>query len=841
MAANSISPSASPSSSQDIPIFFHHTKTVVHHLKSSRSIKEIKQIHCQITKIDLLPFPSSNLISAYCNAATAQSLDYALKTFFLFNEEHESNLFLWNSLIRGFSSAGYVCQAIQLFIQMVDGGIMPDRFTFPPLLSGLTKALAFRGGGSLHGLLLKLGSHGGVQDDIFIQNSLIHFYAEQGRLECAHKVFDSMHERNVVSWTSLIDGYARGDDPRKAVDLFWDMVAEGRIAPNSVSAACAISSCARLQDLESGKRVLAYAAESGMEFSIILVNTVVDMYMKCGAVELAERIFHECADKNIVLWNTMLSNYSHGGMAQKAVALFNEMLISGMKPDRVTVVTAISGSAQLVGEGMAGRRFHGYVLRNGLDVWPDVSNSIIDLYMKCRELDSAFRVFDRVKQKTVESWNRVIHGCIRNSDWTSAWKYFEEMPGRDQVSWNTMIAALVQESQFEEAISLFREMQSSGMRPDRVTMVSVASACGYLGSLDLAKWTCAYIIKKIKVSIDVKLNTALVDMFARCGDSKSSMKVFDRILNKDVSAWTAAIGAMAVEGNGRKAIELFSEMIKDGVEPDSVVFVQALTACSHGGLVEEGYMFFQSMRKDYGFTPHIVHYGCMVDLLGRSGLIDEARELIESMPMEPNDVVWGALLAASCVHHDFEQAEYAAKKVLELAPDRSGIHVLLSNLYASVGRWKEVAAARLSLKDKGIGKIPGSCVIEIEGMIHEFTSSDESHPQMELISEMLQEISHKLSLAGYAPHLDKVLLDVVNEEGKEYLLSRHSEKMAVAFGLISTGRKIPIRVIKNLRICSDCHAFMKLVSATYCREITVRDNNRFHHFVKGKCSCRDFW
>ncbi|KAL0925872.1 hypothetical protein M5K25_004246 [Dendrobium thyrsiflorum] len=781
MAATSISPSPSPSSSQELPIFFRDTKSVVNHLKLSKNIEEIKRIHCQITKHGLfhLPSASSNLIYAYSRAGTALSLDYAIKAFELFCEEHKATVFLWNSLIRGFSSAGHVDEAVELFVQMVDEGLMPDHFTFRPLLAGFTKAFAFQEGTWLHGLLLKVGSYGGVQDDIFIQNSLIHFYAEHGELESAHRVFDNMRERNVVSWTSLIDGYARGDDPRKAVHLFWDMVADNKIAPNSVSVACAVSACSKLQDLGSGERLFTHAVNSGIDFSINLLNTLVDLYMKCGAVEVAERLFHECTDRNIVLWNTMLSNYARHGMAQKSVALFNDMLISGTKPDRVTIVAVASASAQL-GEAMTGRRFHGYILRNSLDVWHDVSNSIIDIYMKCGELDAAFRIFDPMKQKTVVSWNTVINGCIRNGDWTSAWKHFEEMPWRDHVSWNTMIAALVQESWFEDAITLFREMQSSGMRPDRVTM------------------------------------------------------------NKDASAWTAAIGAMAVEGNGRRAIYLFSEMIKDGIKPDTIVFVQVLTACSHGGLVKEGRQFFQSMTKDFGFAPQVVHYGCMVDLLGRAGLLGEARLLIESMPMEPNDIVWGALLAACCVHHDLEQAEYAAEKVLELSPGRSGIYVLLSNVYASAGRWKDVAEVRLLLKDKGVRKLPGSSLIEIEGMIHEFTSSNESHSQMELISEMLQEMGHKLSLAGYVPNLDKVLLDV-NEEEKEFLLSRHSEKMAVAYGLLSTDRGVPIRVVKNLRICSDCHSFMKLVSVVYDREITVRDNNRFHHFEKGQCSCSDYW
>ncbi|PKA49371.1 Pentatricopeptide repeat-containing protein [Apostasia shenzhenica] len=838
MAVTSTAPHTLPP--PDILSFSHQTKTLINILKLSKNIEEIKRIHGQMTRISLPEFPSfsSNLVSAYSRAATAESLHYAIRAFQLLDEEQKRILFLWNSVIRGLSSAGFLDEAIDFFVQMICDGLLPDRFSFPPLLAACTKALAVHEGTQLHGILFKIGSYGDLKDDIFTQNSLIHFYADQGDLNSAQKLFDNMPVRNVVSWTSLIDGYARGDDPSKALSLFDDMVEENVVAPNSVTIACVVSACGKLQDLESGERLFSYAVDSGIEFSISLANTFVDMYMKCGAIEIGERLFLESIDRNVVLWNTMLSNYARRGMAEKAIALFNEMLVEGQRPDRVTIVAAASATAQL-GEAMAGRRFHGYILRNSLDCWHDVSNSIIDMYMKSGEPDKALLIFNQMADKSVVSWNTLIAGFIRNADLSSAWRYFEAMPCRDIVSWNTMIGGLVQESLFEDAILLFREMQSSGTQPDRVTMVSIASGCSYLGALDLAKWTYTYIRKK-KVHTDMKLNTALVDMFARCGDTRSSMKVFDEMPSRDVSAWSAAIGAMAVEGDGRRALQLFSDMVRGGVKPDSVVFVGVLTACSHGGLVEEGRKLFQSMAEDYGFAPQVVHYGCMVDLLGRAGLLGEARALIESMPMEPNDVVWGALLAASCVHGDLEQGEFAVKKVIELAPDRSGMYVLMSNMYASAGRWKDVAEMRLSLKDKGVKKLPGSTLIEIDGGIHEFTSGDDSHPQMKLIEEMLKEMGVDLSLNGYIPSFDDVLLDVDDKE-KEYFLSRHSEKMAVAFGLINMSKGVPIRVVKNLRICRDCHSFVKVVSAIYGREITVRDNNRFHHFVQGRCSCMDYW
>lgn len=729
---------------------------------------------------------------------------------------------------------GSIEKAIQLYVSIIDRGLLPDRFTFPPLFAGLSKLAASEEGIQLHGVLIKAG----VTGDFFTDNSLIHFYAEIRDLESAQKVFDGMYNKNVVSWTSLIDGYARGGDPRKAVSLFYQMVEENQVSPNSVTLACVVSACAKLQDLEMGERICAYVADSGIGFNMHLVNTLVDMYMKCGEVEKAESLFDECVDRNIIVFNTLVTNYARLGLANKALSLFNKMLAVGPRPDRVTVVGAVSASAQL-GELKIGRRLHGYIIRNGLSGMEAVSNSVIDMYMKCGDTDTAFRVFELMTNRSEVSWNTIINGCMRNGDFDLACRYFDMMPVRDLFSWNTMISALVQVSWFEEAILLFRAMQRAGFSPDRVTMVSISSACGYLGALDLAKWVYAY-IKKKKIVSNVKLGTALVDMFAKCGDSKRAMEIFNKMPTRDVSAWTAAIGAMASEGNGQGALELFSQMVAEGVKPDSVVFVGILTALSHGGMVEEGRNFFRSMTEVHGFLPEVVHYGCMVDLLGRAGLLREAKTLIGSMTMEPNDVIWAALLAASRIHRDLRLAEYAAKKVLELAPERSGIHVLLSNVYASAGKWEDVARVRLDLKEKGIRKLPGSSLIEIDGEVHEFTSSDESHPQMTSIAKMVDEMSERLSISGRVPDLANVLMDV-DEDEKEYLLSRHSEKMAVAFGLINTARGMPVHVVKNLRICSDCHDFMKFVSAIYNRKITIRDNNRFHHFQEGKCSCSDYW
>ncbi|KAI9196153.1 hypothetical protein LWI28_021510 [Acer negundo] len=596
-------------------------------LKNCKTLDELKQLHCQVLKRGQNRDTSyvAKVISTCVEMGTFESLKYAQKAFNVFKNDSETSgtLFMYNFLIRGYSSAGLGEEAILLYLELVGSGLFPDKFTFPFVLSACAKSLACSEGAQVHGAIVKMGFEG----DVFIANSLIHFYGECGEIDYGRKVFDEMSERNVVSWTSLICGCARRDKPKEAVDLFFHMVEEG-VRPNSITMVCVISACAKLQDLELSERVCAYIDESEMKVNTLMVNALVDMYMKCGAVDTVKRFLDECVDRDLVLCNTVMSNYVRLGLAREALSVLDKMLLHGPRPDRVTMLSAISASAQL-GDLLCGRWCHGYVLRIGLE------------------------------------------GFIRNGDVEKAWGIFEEMPDKDLVSWNTVLGAYLQESMFEEAIELFRVMQREGITADRVTMVAVASACAYLGVLDVAKWIYTY-IKKSEIHCDMQLETAFVDMFARCGDPQSAMQVFDKMEKRDVSAWTAAIEVTTMKGNGEQAVELFNKMLKQGVKPDAVVFVGVLTACSHGGLVEQGWQLFMSMKEVHGISPQIVHYGCMVDLLGRAGLLGEALDFIKSMPMEPNDVIWGSFLAACRTHKNVDMATYAAERITEMSPEKAG-------------------------------------------------------------------------------------------------------------------------------------------------------------------------
>lgn len=465
------------------------------------------------------------------------------------------------------------------------------------------------------------------------------------------------------------------------------------------------------------------------------------------------------------------------------------------------------------------------------------------MYSSCGILSNARQVFDEIAQPDLPSWNSIIHANAKVGMIDAARKLFDEMPQRNVISWSCMINGYVNCGDYKAALSLFRNLQMSEghrLQPNEFTISAVLSACGRLGALEQGKWLHAY-IDKSRMKVDVVLGTSLIDMYAKCGNIERARFVFDILgEEKDVMAWSAMISAMAMHGRAEESLELFKKMISNGVSPNAVTFVGVLSACVHGGLVCEGVEYFKRMTKEFGIIPLIQHYGCMVDLYSRAGCIKDAWNVVKSMPMEPDVLIWGALLSGARMHGDIETCEISLKKLVDLEPSNSAAYVLLSNVYAKLGRWGEVRNLRDVMDERGVKKVPGCSLVEIDGVLHEFFAGDDSHPDTYDIYMMLDEIMKRLKKHGYTGNTSEVLLDL-DEEGKESALCFHSEKLAVAYCILKTSPGTIIRIVKNLRICGDCHIAIKMISREFNREIIVRDCNRFHHFKSGLCSCKDYW
>lgn len=509
-----------------------------------------------------------------------------------------------------------------------------------------------------------------------------------------------------------------------------------------------------------------------------------------------------------------------------------------MSPDNYTFNFLVRTCAQL-SACEAGPTVHGALIKHGFEFDPHVQSGLIFMYAEMGCLNSCYRVFESVREPDLVCQTAMVSACAKCGDTGFARDLFDEMPQRDSISWNAMIAGYAQRGQSREALNLFKLMQMDGVKVNEVSMVSVLTACTHLGALDQGRWAHAY-IERNKIRMTVTLGTALVDMYFKCGNVDKAMEVFWQMNEKNVYTWSSAIGGLSMNGYGEKCLELFSLMKKEGAAPNEITFISILRGCSVVGLVDEGRLHFDSMKRDYGIEPQLEHYGCMVDLYGRAGRLDEALNFINAMPLKPHAGAWGALLNACRMYKNMELGEVASRKLVELEAKNHGAYVLLSNIYADTKNWERVSNVRQSMKVEGVSKPPGCSVMEVNGEVHEFFVGDKSHPNYDAIETMWGDISKRLKLAGYVANTNPVLFDIEEEE-KEDALCKHSEKMAIAFGLISLKEGLPIRIVKNLRVCWDCHDVTKMISKIFNREIIVRDRNRFHHFRDGECSCKDFW
>jgi len=464
---------------------------------------------------------------------------------------------------------------------------------------------------------------------------------------------------------------------------------------------------------------------------------------------------------------------------------------------------------------------------------------MIAAYAQDGNIEEASRLFDKMPERDVASWNAMISCYVCRGKLDDARRMFDRMPNRNRVSWTSIIAGYAQDGNGEEALKVFGKMKWAGVKPDQITFASVLDACACIAALEQGKQVHKCIIK-MGFESDLYVGNTLVTMYAKCGILENARHLFDNMSEQNVVSWNSMIACYAQHGHGQEAIGLFEQMQGVGTKPDGITFVSLLSACSRAGLVEEGWHYFDSMDKDYHIVAGAEHYACMVDLLGRSGMLDEAKDFIDRMPIQPSAAVWGSLMGACRIHVNLELGKYAAERLLQLEPTMAAPYVLLSNIYAVAGRWDNVAKIRTMMKDRGVKKKPGLSWIEVKNRVHTFVAEDRSHPQTKEIYAMLGRLSKKMEEVGYLPDTDCVLHNM-DEENKEHSLYYHSEKLAICFGLISTPPGTPIHVMKNLRVCRDCHTAIKFISKIVGRELVVRDANRFHHFNAGLCSCGDYW
>ncbi|XP_062215049.1 pentatricopeptide repeat-containing protein At3g16610 [Phragmites australis] len=713
----------------------------------------------------------------------------------------------YNDLIRAYSWRGPFPAAIDLYCCMLRRRVAPNKYTFPFVLKACSALADLHCGRAVH----RHAAAAGLHTDLFVSTALIDLYIRCARFGAATNVFAQMPTRDVVAWNAMLAGYTHHGMYGHAIAHLLDMQTRAGLRPNASTLVSLLPLLAQYGALSQGTSVHAYCLRACLnqkEERVLVGTALLDMYAKCKHLVYACRVFHGMPVRNEVTWSALIGGFVLYDRLAEAFSLFKDMLAQGgqcfLSPTSVASALRVCAShADL----HMGTQLHALLAKSGIHADVTAGNSLLSMYAK--------------------------------AGLGEATKLFDEMAVKDTVSYGALLSGYVQNGNAEEAFLVFKKMQDCNVEPDFATMVSLIPACSHLAALQHGRCSHGSVITRGLAS-ETSICNALIDMYAKCGRIDLSRQVFDKMLAQDIVSWNTMIAGYGIHGLGKEATTLFLSMKNQGFAPDDVTFICLISACSHSGLVTEGKHWFHTMTHKYGILPRMEHYICMVDLLARGGFLDEAYQFIQSMPLKADVRVWGALLGACRIHKNIDLGKRVSRMIQKLGPEGTGNFVLLSNIFSAAGRFDEAAEVRVIQKVKGFKKSPGCSWIEINGSLHAFVGGDQSHSRSPDIYQELDNILIDIKKLGYQADTSFVLQDLEEEE-KEKALLYHSEKLAIAFGILSLSEDKTIFVTKNLRVCGDCHTAIKYMTLVRNRAIIVRDANRFHHFKNGQCSCEDFW
>ncbi|XVE67614.1 hypothetical protein DITRI_Ditri09bG0001900 [Diplodiscus trichospermus] len=771
------------------------TNFMVERFLKKGNLSDARQLFDQMANRNTVS--TNMMISGYVQAGDL------LRARQLFDAMLERTAITWTILIGGYSQKNQFREALELFAEMRRRDTDPDYVTFATLLSGCNDAEVDQELIQVHACVLKLG----YRSSIIICNSLIDSYCKTNHLDFACRVFMDMPERDSVSFNALIAGFAKDGLNEDAIILFLKMQNLG-FKPSDFTFAGVLSAAIRLNDLAFGQQTHAFLVKTGFVWNVFVGNALLDFYSKHDCLVETRKFFDEMPDLDGISYNVIITCYAWFGQPEEAIRLFRELQFTQFNRRQFPFSTMLSIAANAQDLRM-GQQVHSLAIVTTAHSELLVGNSLVDMYAKCGRFEEAEKIF---------------RGLAK----------------RSTVPWTALISGYVQKGFHEEGLNLFNEMHKAGIGADQATFASILKASANLASLSLGRQLHSFVIRSGFMS-NVFSGSALLDMYAKCGCIKDAIQLFQDMSERNIVSWNALISAHAQNGDGEATIESFEKMVQSGFQPDSVSFLSVLSACSHCGLVEDGLRYFRSMTHIHNLVPKKEHYASMVDMLCRSGRFNEAEKLMAEMPFDPDEIIWSSVLNSCRIHKNQELARKAADQLFQMEVLRdAAAYVSMSNIYAAGGQWENVGKVKKAMRERGIRKVPAYSWVEIKHKVHVFSANDMLHPEMEEIRKKIDTLTSQMENEGYKPDTSCALHDV-DEKLKIESLKYHSERLAIAFALISTPEGSPILVMKNLRACTDCHAAIKVISKIVRREITVRDSSRFHHFKDGICSCRDYW
>ncbi|XP_010435864.1 PREDICTED: pentatricopeptide repeat-containing protein At5g39680-like [Camelina sativa] len=674
------------------------------------------------------------------------------------------------------------------------------------LLKVCANSSYLRTGESIHAHLI-VTNQSSRGEDSFQINSLINLYVKCGENVRARKLFDLMPDRNVVSWCAMMKGYQNSGFDFEVLKLFKSMFFSGESRPNEFVATVVLKSCSTSGRIEEGKQLHCYFLKCGLISHEYVRNTLVYMYSLCSGTREAFRILDHLPYCDLSVFSSALSGYLERGAFKEGADVLRRMAKEDLVWDNITYLSTLRLCSNLRDLDLA-RQIHSRMVRFGFNTEVEASGALINMYGKC---------------------GKVIY----------AQKVYDDTHARNIVLSTTIMDAYFQDKSFEEVLNLFAKMGTKDVPPNEYTFAIVLNSIAELSLLKQGDLIHGLVLKS-GYRNHLMVGNALVNMYAKSGSIEDARKTFSGIAFKDIVTWNTLICGFSHHGLGKEALEAFDRMMYAGELPNRITFIGILQACSHTGFVEQGLYYFDQLMKQFNVQPDLQHYTCIVGLLSKAGLFKRAEIFMRTAPIEWDVVAWRALLNACYVRRNYSLGKQVAEYAIEKHPKDSGVYILLSNIHARSREWEDVAKVRSLMNKRGVKKEPGVSWIGIRNQTHVFLAEENQHPEIDLIYAKVKEVLSKIRPLGYSPDVAGDFHDV-DEEQREDHLSYHSEKLAVAYGLMKTPENSPLYVTKNVRICDDCHSAIKLISKVSKRYIVIRDSNRFHHFRDGKCSCCDYW
>ncbi|XP_051205187.1 pentatricopeptide repeat-containing protein At2g33680 [Lolium perenne] len=704
---------AAPSSSAR---HISHTQ-FVEHLRRAARARDGEPLHAWALKSGAAAHtPVSNSLITFYSSLPRPLLPAAFAVFADIPDSTR-DVASWNSLINPLSRHRPHA-ALSHFRSMLSssaGAILPSPHSFAAAFTAAARARSVSAGAAAHALACKLPS---ASSNVFVSTALVNMYCKLDLAADARRVFDEMPERNGVSWSAMLAGYAAGKCSQEAFELFRLMLGECPSEKNEFVATAILSAVSVPLGLPMGIQLHGLVVKDGFGGFVTVENSLVTMYAKAACMDAAFRVFESAKERESVTWSAMITGYAQNGDAERAVTMFSNMHAAGFSPNEFTFVGALNGCSDIRAL-VAGKQAHGLIVKLGHEAQIYVKSALVDMYAKC--------------------------GCIGD-----ARVGFDQLYEVDIVLWTAMVTGHVQNGEHEEALSLYSRMDKEGIIPSNLTIVSGLRACASIAALEPGKQLHTQILK-FGFDLGTSVGCALSTMYSKCGNLEDSLAVFRRMPSRDVIAWNSIIGGFSHNGCGNGALDLFEEMKLEGTAPDHVTFINVLWACSHMGLVHRGWIYFRSMTKDYGLTSRLDHYSCMVDMLSRAGMLTEAKDFIESITIDHGTYLWGIVLGACRRMRDFDIGAYAGERLMELGSEDSSAYILLSNIYAAQRKWNDVERVRHLMKLRGVSKDPGCSWVELNSRVHVFVVGEQQHPEAENINVELRRLAKHMKDEGYCP------------------------------------------------------------------------------------------